>query len=29
MFGDTWCIKPNFEKNARLLHDFIYTSTED
>ena len=29
MFGDTWCIKPNFEKNARLLHDFIYTSTEN
>ncbi len=29
MFGDTWCIKPNFEKNARLLHDFIYTITED
>ena len=29
MFGDTWCIKPNCEKNARLLHNFIYTSTED
>lgn len=24
MFGDVWCIKPNFEKNAQLLHDFIY-----
>lgn len=24
MFGDTWCIKPNFEKNAQLLHEFIY-----
>lgn len=24
MFGDTWCIKPDFEENARLLHAFIY-----
>ena len=24
MFGGTWCIKPDFEENARLLHDFIY-----
>lgn len=24
MYGDVWCIKPNFEKNAQLLHDFIY-----
>lgn len=24
MFGDVWCIKPNFEKNAQLLHGFIY-----
>ena len=26
MFGGTWCIKPDFEENARLLHDFIYES---
>ena len=25
MFGKTWCIKPDFEKNAELLHEFIYT----
>ena len=24
MFGDTWMIKPDFAKNASLLHDFIY-----
>ena len=24
IFGDTWCIKPNFEENARLLREFIY-----
>ena len=24
MFGDTWCIRPDFEENARLLHAFIY-----
>ena len=24
MFGDTWCIRPDFEENARLLHVFIY-----
>lgn len=24
MFGSVWCIKPDFEKNAELLHDFIY-----
>ena len=24
MFGNTWCIKPDFEENARLLHQFIY-----
>ena len=24
MYGEVWCIKPNFEKNAKLLHDFIY-----
>ena len=24
MFGNVWCIKPDFEKNAELLHDFIY-----
>lgn len=23
-FGDVWCIKPNFEKNKSILHDFIY-----
>ena len=25
MFGKIWCIKPDFEKNAELLHEFIYT----
>ena len=24
MFGKTWCIKPNFDKNAKLFHEFIY-----
>ena len=24
MYGTTWCIKPNFEKNAELLRAFIY-----
>lgn len=24
MFGNVWCIKPNFSKNAKLLHNFIY-----
>ena len=24
MYGSVWCIKPNFEKNAKLLHSFIY-----
>lgn len=24
MFGDVWCIKPNFKKNTAILHDFIY-----
>ena len=24
MFGGTWCIKPDFEENARLLHEFVY-----
>lgn len=24
MYGNTWCIKPNFEKNAQLLQEFIY-----
>ena len=24
MFGNVWCVKPNFEKNAQLLYDFIY-----
>lgn len=23
-FSGVWCIKPDFEKNAQLLHDFIY-----
>lgn len=23
-FSGVWCIKPNFEKNAKLLHEFIY-----
>ena len=22
--GEYWCIQPNFEQNAKLLHDFIY-----
>ena len=24
MYGSVWCIKPNFEKNKKLLHSFIY-----
>lgn len=24
MFGSVWCIKPDFEENARLLKEFIY-----
>ena len=24
MYGNTWCIKPNFEKNAQILREFIY-----
>ena len=24
MFGNTWCIKPDFEANAAALHQFIY-----
>ncbi len=24
MYGEIWAIKPNFEKNAQALHDFIY-----
>lgn len=24
MFGNTWCIKPDFVENARLMHEFIY-----
>ena len=24
MFGNTWCIKPDFEANAQALHEFIY-----
>ncbi len=24
MFGGVWCIKPDFEENTRLLHEFIY-----
>jgi len=24
MFGEVWCIKPNFEENARILREFIY-----
>lgn len=24
MFNGVWCIKPNFETNTQLLHDFIY-----
>jgi LCP family protein required for cell wall assembly len=23
-FDGVWCIKPDFEKNTRLLHDFVY-----
>ncbi len=25
-FDGVWCIKPNFEKNAEMLHDFIYNN---
>lgn len=24
MFGSVWCIKPDFEANTKLLHEFIY-----
>lgn len=24
MYSGIWCIKPNFEKNAQILHEFIY-----
>ena len=24
MYGTTWCIKPDFEANAKALHQFIY-----
>ncbi|MBQ3424403.1 MAG: LCP family protein [Clostridia bacterium] len=24
MFGNTWCIKPDFEANTKALHEFIY-----
>jgi hypothetical protein len=24
MFGGTWEIRPDFEKNTELLHEFIY-----
>ena len=24
MFSGVWCIKPNFEKNTKILHEFIY-----
>ena len=24
MYGDTWCIKPDFKTNAKLLKEFIY-----
>jgi hypothetical protein len=24
MFGNVWCIKPNFEKNKKILREFIY-----
>jgi LCP family protein required for cell wall assembly len=24
MFGDVWCIKPDFKKNTKALHEFIY-----
>ena len=24
MYGNVWCIRPNFEKNAALLREFIY-----
>ncbi len=29
MFDGIWCIKPNFEKNARLLNEFIYSEDEE
>lgn len=25
MYGNTWCIKPDFAENAKLLHEFIYS----
>lgn len=28
MYGNTWCIKPNFAKNAQLLQAFIYGEEE-
>ena len=28
MYGNVWCIKPNFEKNAALLQEFIYGEAE-
>jgi len=24
MYGNVWCIKPNFAANAKILHNFIY-----
>lgn len=29
MYGNTWCIKPDFEANAELLNEFIYGTDED
>ena len=28
MFDGVWCVKPNFEKNAELLYDFIYNGND-
>lgn len=24
MFGNVWCIKPNYDENTKILHEFIY-----
>ncbi len=29
MFDGVWCVKPNFDKNAELLYDFIYNDNSE
>ena len=29
MFDGVWCVKPNFDKNADLLYDFIYNNDSE